>query len=209
MSTTFEAQHRRQAAGRFAVVRRDEPQLALFDAEPGDSAPVLHVMGFNDEQTTCDRCGKVELRGTVVLADDDGNEVARMGTTCASKAVGAPVDRGRARLSEAARRAEVSSDLRGAAAALDAGHLADAVMYVRDARRRGLHRPAELVEAARVDDEVLRRRQAQPERWGYQLPGRQACELDSRADADLVVARYARMGAVLVRLTDGGWSEAA
>lgn len=48
----------------------------------------LRVAGFNDEQTQCDRCGKLELRGTVILVDPDGVEVGRFGTTCAGREIG-------------------------------------------------------------------------------------------------------------------------
>lgn len=51
------------------------------------------VKGTTDEVTDCELCGKVELRGTVMLAplDDDGNEggeVSYFGTSCAAKAAG-------------------------------------------------------------------------------------------------------------------------
>lgn len=46
----------------------------------------LTVIGLNDEQAHCDRCGKLELRGTVILFDtEEGVEAGRYGTTCASK----------------------------------------------------------------------------------------------------------------------------
>jgi len=49
-------------------------------------------IGTTDEQTECGRCGKVELRSTVILAtlDADGNadEVVYFGSTCAAKALG-------------------------------------------------------------------------------------------------------------------------
>ena len=37
----------------------------------------LHIMGMTDEQTECDRCGRLELRCTVILADADGIEAGR------------------------------------------------------------------------------------------------------------------------------------
>jgi len=50
------------------------------------------VRGTTDDVTTCEKCGKIELRGTVLLdcLDDDGNTEAVMyvGTTCAAKMVG-------------------------------------------------------------------------------------------------------------------------
>ena len=45
--------------------------------------------GMTDDVTECERCGKVDLRGTVIVEvlDPDGNviEVAHWGTTCAAK----------------------------------------------------------------------------------------------------------------------------
>jgi hypothetical protein len=51
------------------------------------------VKGTTDDVTNCELCGKVELKGTVMLAplDDDGNEgggVSYFGTSCAAKAAG-------------------------------------------------------------------------------------------------------------------------
>lgn len=51
------------------------------------------VKGTTDEVTTCELCGKAELKGTVVLAtlDADGNEdggVCYFGVSCAAKAAG-------------------------------------------------------------------------------------------------------------------------
>lgn len=46
----------------------------------------LIIAGKNDEQTHCDRCGKLELRGTVILYNvEEGVEAGRYGTTCAGK----------------------------------------------------------------------------------------------------------------------------
>ncbi|WP_327379386.1 hypothetical protein [Streptomyces sp. NBC_01212] len=54
---------------------------------------VYKIKGTTDEFTTCDLCGRDELKGTVVLAslDADGNEygeVSYFGTSCAAKAAG-------------------------------------------------------------------------------------------------------------------------
>lgn len=51
------------------------------------------VKGTTDEVTDCELCGKVELKGTVMLVplDADGNEdgeVSYFGTSCAAKAAG-------------------------------------------------------------------------------------------------------------------------
>lgn len=50
------------------------------------------VLGTTDEVTTCDICGKVELKGTIVLGvlDADGNVEAELyaGSSCGAKAAG-------------------------------------------------------------------------------------------------------------------------
>jgi len=50
------------------------------------------VRGTTDDVTTCQICGKPELKGTVILdiLDEDGNteEVTYAGTTCAAKLTG-------------------------------------------------------------------------------------------------------------------------
>lgn len=47
-------------------------------------ATTPRILGISDEVTTCDHCGRSELRRTVAL-DFDG-EVSFYGTTCAAKA---------------------------------------------------------------------------------------------------------------------------
>lgn len=42
------------------------------------------ILGISDEVTTCDHCGKENLRRTVAL--DFGGETSFYGTTCAAKA---------------------------------------------------------------------------------------------------------------------------
>lgn len=52
----------------------------------------LTIQGVTDEQTVCDRCGKVELRRTCIVVDTDaGVEVGRYGTSCVSKILGRKV----------------------------------------------------------------------------------------------------------------------
>lgn len=62
------------------------------------------ILGLTDEQTTCDRCGRLELHGTVILGDADDTEVARVGTTCATTILGRKVTRRTAVSVETARR---------------------------------------------------------------------------------------------------------
>lgn len=46
----------------------------------------IKFLGCNDEQLSCDCCGRTDLKKTVVL-DIDG-EVVRYGTSCAANAIG-------------------------------------------------------------------------------------------------------------------------
>jgi hypothetical protein len=54
-------------------------------------APKFRYIGTTDEQTQCDKCGRTELRSTVLVAelDQDGNvaEVLHYGSTCAARAL--------------------------------------------------------------------------------------------------------------------------
>jgi hypothetical protein len=56
------------------------------------TSTAYQVRGTTDDVTTCQICGKPELRGTVILAilDADGNteDVTYAGTTCAAKMAG-------------------------------------------------------------------------------------------------------------------------
>lgn len=50
------------------------------------------IKGTTDDVTTCDRCGKPELKGTVVLealdADGNGDGIVYFGSTCAGRVFG-------------------------------------------------------------------------------------------------------------------------
>lgn len=53
----------------------------------------LTIQGVTDEQTVCDRCGKVELRRTCIVVDTvAGVEVGRYGTSCVSRVLGRKVN---------------------------------------------------------------------------------------------------------------------
>ena len=45
----------------------------------------MKILGTTDENTTCDKCGKTNLKGTVALETGEG--IVHYGTTCAAKAV--------------------------------------------------------------------------------------------------------------------------
>lgn len=55
------------------------------------TAPRFRYIGTTDERTECDRCGKVDLKSTVIIAtlDADGNDdaVVYYGSTCAARAL--------------------------------------------------------------------------------------------------------------------------
>lgn len=95
----------------------------------------LRMVGMTDEQTECDKCGRLELRGTVILADEDGNEVGRYGTTCAGRMLGVKVTRDSARNVEAARRDTVYWEIRRARAAIAKRDHLTACMIVTDLER--------------------------------------------------------------------------
>jgi len=62
---------------------------ARLPVEARRGARQYRIKGINDEQDTCDECGKTNLRRTVILAalDDEGNEdgECRVGVDCASR----------------------------------------------------------------------------------------------------------------------------
>lgn len=99
------------------------------------TAPVLHVAGVTDEQTTCDACGRVELRRTVIVADADGIEVGRYGTSCAGRLLGRRLTAAGVDQAEAARRANVVHELRAARAERDRGMHREAAWRVYELRK--------------------------------------------------------------------------
>lgn len=196
--------------GQFATTGRAEPLFTLDAAGEPETPLVLHAIGFNDEQTACDRCGRVELKGTVILADDDGNEVARMGTTCASKALGTTVTRDSARRRETVRRSYVVNDLMTCRSLADEGRFAFAAQHLGDARKHGLHRTDEVKLAARLLDEIDKGLAARPVRWAVvSIPGRTPAEVDTLEEAQSAAAIYARHGGYVVQLEHDRWVPAA
>lgn len=116
----------------------------------------LHAVGMNDEQTECDACGRVELRGTVIVHDRDGVEVGRYGTTCASRILGWKVTRSNALGIEAARRSRVVIEIRNARNALEAGNTAKAALHVEGLHRwLVLHRDDEKAALAKLDAALM------------------------------------------------------
>jgi hypothetical protein len=97
------------------------------------TATNLRAVGLNDEVTVCDKCGKDELRGTVIVVDADGNEAGRYGTTCVSQILGRRITRQDALKSERYRRAMIIECYRAATRDLAAGNAALAASSRRDA----------------------------------------------------------------------------
>ncbi|MFC8921703.1 hypothetical protein [Cellulosimicrobium sp. NPDC057127] len=170
----------------------------------------LRAVGMNDEQTDCDACGRTELRGTVLLADADGVIAYRLGTTCASRALGTRLTRKDVVALEARRRSEVAALIRTARVELTGGRIASAAEYLDDAERAGVVRAAEHAALAEVRASVLAAREALPERWGFSRDGRPVLELDSPEQVAEVIARAAtaphRTEVVAHRLVDGTWT---
>ena len=46
------------------------------------------ILGFNDDQTSCDICGKEELRGTYAMEDMETGVIFRAGSTCGATMAG-------------------------------------------------------------------------------------------------------------------------
>jgi hypothetical protein len=49
---------------------------------------VYRVLGTTDERTTCDCCGRTNLKATVVLVPSDGGPDVFYGSDCAARALG-------------------------------------------------------------------------------------------------------------------------
>lgn len=46
------------------------------------------ILGFNDDQCSCDVCGKQELKGTYAMEDLSSGEIFRAGSICGAKMAG-------------------------------------------------------------------------------------------------------------------------
>lgn len=80
------------------------------------------ILGITDECTTCELCGRVELKSTVIIGED-GVETGRYGSSCASKILGRKITAKAARNVEAVRRSNLSEEMRNARKAKDAGDM--------------------------------------------------------------------------------------
>lgn len=46
------------------------------------------ILGINDEVTTCECCGRKDLKATVIIGDEHGNIIGRYGAMCAKRFLG-------------------------------------------------------------------------------------------------------------------------
>lgn len=114
----------------------------------------LRPAGMNDEQTECDACGRMELRGTVVVVDEDGNEVGRYGTTCASRVLGVKWTRTQVNTVEMGRRQAVVNTIQQARKSLAQGDAAAAAWWLRELRFYSIHRADEVAAVAALREAV-------------------------------------------------------
>ncbi len=103
----------------------------------------LRPLGMSNDVTECDNCGRMELRGTVIVVNQDGEEVGRYGTTCASRITGQKITRQDALSTEAHRRHMIVSEIRDARKAEKVGDLPSVRMYLDGAIKIGAVRPDE------------------------------------------------------------------
>lgn len=125
--------------------------LLGFPYDKGMTTNELRVLGTNDEQTECDKCGRMELRGTVVIADMDGAEIGRYGTTCAGRILGYSITRHDATNAEAYRRQNIAHELRAALKAHKAGDTAAVAWRIEEARAIGVIRKDEKALIAKLE----------------------------------------------------------
>lgn len=65
-------------------------QASLFDLDTEAPVKVFQVLGTTDEVTTCDCCGREDLKGTIVLkymTEERAGEIAYFGSTCFERQV--------------------------------------------------------------------------------------------------------------------------
>lgn len=67
------------------------------------------VQKFTDTMTTCEKCGKMELSGTVHFVHEDGSELYA-GTSCAAKMMGTTVAQVRGMIESTEKKASILED---------------------------------------------------------------------------------------------------
>ncbi|MER7445037.1 hypothetical protein [Micromonospora avicenniae] len=133
----------------------------------------ITIIGITDEQTTCDLCGRTELRSTVILGDEDRTEIGRYGSVCAGRVLSE--NQGRkvtgvldmARKAEMVRRSYVMDAFGRVIRHLKAGDVAKANWERAQGKRwHGYIRPDEIALDAKVLEYVkARHREATALNW--------------------------------------------
>lgn len=114
----------------------------------------LVIQGVTDEQTTCDRCGKIELHRTcIVFNTAAGVEVGRYGTSCVSHILGRKITAKHADSLELMRRYNLHSAKLMLTRGLKSGNEGMVTLAVEDIARywiKGADAMAELIAATRA-----------------------------------------------------------
>lgn len=121
----------------------------------------LRAVGMNDELTTCEKCGKDDLRGTVILATDENEEYGRFGTTCASYILGEEITRKGSATIEMVRQDKVGSAIKRARREQSQGNWAAANREVTELEKFTVltDRERATVAQVRADSREIRRNQ--------------------------------------------------
>lgn len=104
---------------------------------------MLRVVGISDEQTVCDACGRVDLKATCVVHDQDGHETGRYGRECVRRVVGYSLSADQARRVEINRRERICFVLQQARKAVVEGNINGVRIRLRDADLIGMLRADE------------------------------------------------------------------
>jgi hypothetical protein len=99
---------------------------------------MMMILGITDECTTCELCGRIELKSTVIIGEDSV-ETGRYGSICASKILGRKVAIKTARNIEAVRRANLATEMNNARKAKEAGDMKALAYYGKAILRLMLH----------------------------------------------------------------------
>jgi hypothetical protein len=99
---------------------------------------MMMILGITDEHTTCELCGRMELKSTVIIGED-GVETGRYGSSCASKILGRKIAIKAARNIESVRRSNLAEEMRNARKAKAAGDMEAFAYHGKEILRLMLH----------------------------------------------------------------------
>lgn len=195
-----------RAGGQFSTSRSSEPELTLFSASTLSAEPAkLSVVGYDDSHGVCERCGRRELRGTVVLRSSGDLTTKRYGTTCAMRVLEKHNAANDFIILEKRRAREVASMLSDARRFLSAGSLGSAMTMVHEARQDDATTLDELAQFEEVARTVQAIRDARDIRIAFQFPDGRIIEADSLGEAKVLARPYGKQGARFVTMHDGQW----